>query len=192
MRDKSRLRIIAAATSVFARYGFKRTTMNDIAREAGVSRSTLYGLFSDKEELLQASMIQYFDDAISGINEHLDDSMSLDRQLDLVFEWVVVRGFKMTKQAPDAKDIVDGIHPVWTDALQEKYAEVIDLVVGLLKPYDKQIRAAGMNTRDLAQLLCAASGSLKKVAQNASHLRKMHSDLITLTTAALRDSPSPQ
>ena len=191
MRDKNRLQVIAAATLVFARYGFKRTTMNDIAREAGVSRSTLYGLFSGKEELLQASMIQYMDDAIIGINEHLDDTMSLDRQLALVFEWVVVRGFELTRQTPDAKDIVDGVHPVWTDALQEKYAEIISLVVGLLKPYDKQVRAAGMNTRDLAQLLCAASGSLKKVAQNASHLRKMHSDLIALATAALRDSPSP-
>ena len=190
MRDKNRLQIIAAATPVFARYGFKRTTMSDIAREAGVSRSTLYGLFSDKEELLQASMIQYMDDAIIGINEHLVDTMSLDRQLALVFEWVVVRGFELTRQTPDAKDIVDGVHPDWTDALQEKYAEVMDLVVGLLKPYEKQIRAAGINTRDLAQLLCAASGSLKKVAQNAPHLRKMHSDLIALTTAALRDSPS--
>jgi AcrR family transcriptional regulator len=45
MSDDKRTRILAAARSVFLRYGFKRVNMNDIADAAGVSRPALYLLF---------------------------------------------------------------------------------------------------------------------------------------------------
>ena len=43
--------IIEAATSVFLRYGFRRTTMGDIAEAAGVSRPALYLRFCNKEHI---------------------------------------------------------------------------------------------------------------------------------------------
>jgi AcrR family transcriptional regulator len=41
----------SAAIQVFARYGFAKATMGDIAREAGMSRPALYLLFPNKEAL---------------------------------------------------------------------------------------------------------------------------------------------
>jgi len=46
--------ILEAAARAFARYGFRKTTMGDVVREAGVARGTVYKHFSDKEELFQA------------------------------------------------------------------------------------------------------------------------------------------
>ncbi|MDG2140979.1 MAG: TetR/AcrR family transcriptional regulator [Gammaproteobacteria bacterium] len=43
--------ILDAAANVFAQYGFKRTTMNDIATAAGISRPALYLMFENKEHL---------------------------------------------------------------------------------------------------------------------------------------------
>jgi AcrR family transcriptional regulator len=43
-----------AATKVFLRKGFRRTTMNDVAKEAKVSKATLYLYYKNKEELLEA------------------------------------------------------------------------------------------------------------------------------------------
>ncbi|MDR1455660.1 MAG: TetR/AcrR family transcriptional regulator [Tannerella sp.] len=45
--------IIETALDLFARYGIKKVSMNDIARTAGVSKRTLYEFFSDKETLLK-------------------------------------------------------------------------------------------------------------------------------------------
>ena len=42
-----------AASAVFAQYGFRRTTMNDIAKSAGISRPALYLMFENKEDLFQ-------------------------------------------------------------------------------------------------------------------------------------------
>jgi TetR/AcrR family transcriptional regulator len=46
--------IIAAATDEFARVGVRRANIDDVAKRSGVSRSTLYRRFPNKDELLLA------------------------------------------------------------------------------------------------------------------------------------------
>ena len=45
-------RIINAASELFFKYGTKSITMDDIAREIGVSKKTIYQFFKDKNELV--------------------------------------------------------------------------------------------------------------------------------------------
>lgn len=47
-------KIIEAARACFSQFGVRKTAMEDIAREAGVSRGTVYRYFPDKETLFQA------------------------------------------------------------------------------------------------------------------------------------------
>src|SRR6476620_9047991 len=46
--------ILDAAAAVIIRLGYDKTTMSDIAEEAGVSRGTVYLYFRGKEELFEA------------------------------------------------------------------------------------------------------------------------------------------
>lgn len=51
---EAREQILTAAESVIARYGVSKTTMDDIGRQAGVSRPTVYRYFGDRDNLLSA------------------------------------------------------------------------------------------------------------------------------------------
>jgi AcrR family transcriptional regulator len=62
-----RVRIVEAATRVFLPAGFHRVSMDDLAREAGMSKKTLYVHFSSKEELLQAVLEQ----RVADVEAHL-------------------------------------------------------------------------------------------------------------------------
>jgi AcrR family transcriptional regulator len=53
MEDKCDL-IINAAESQFIRFGFRKTTMEDIAKAAGIGKATLYYYFKSKEEIFAA------------------------------------------------------------------------------------------------------------------------------------------
>ena len=53
MSSLTRKRVLDAAKTVFARYGFRKAAMEDIAREAGVSRPALYQWFSNKKAVFQ-------------------------------------------------------------------------------------------------------------------------------------------
>jgi AcrR family transcriptional regulator len=55
----ARQRLLDAAERCVERHGIRKTTMEDIAREAGISRPSVYRYFSDREELLLAVMSQH-------------------------------------------------------------------------------------------------------------------------------------
>src|SRR5215472_16679920 len=47
-----RTQILDAATRVFARKGFNRATIRDVAQDAGVADGTIYNYFANKTDLL--------------------------------------------------------------------------------------------------------------------------------------------
>jgi TetR/AcrR family acrAB operon transcriptional repressor len=51
---RTRERIVASALRVFSRNGIARTTIEQIARDAGVTRGAVYWHFTDKQALLRA------------------------------------------------------------------------------------------------------------------------------------------
>ena len=56
--EQTRLQIIAAARRVFAERGVSRTTLAQIAKEAGVTRGAIYWHFKNKPDLFFAMMEQ--------------------------------------------------------------------------------------------------------------------------------------
>jgi len=55
--ERSRQAILTGATAVFLRQGFDGARIDDIAREAGVAKRTVYNVFADKEELFRATVL---------------------------------------------------------------------------------------------------------------------------------------
>ena len=54
--DTRQLAVLDAAVGVFARYGFRKASMEEVARAAGVSRQGLYLQFANKEELFRRAL----------------------------------------------------------------------------------------------------------------------------------------
>jgi AcrR family transcriptional regulator len=52
--ELARTHLVDVAETCFERYGIRRTTMEDIAAEAKVSRPTLYRYFGDRDSLVRA------------------------------------------------------------------------------------------------------------------------------------------
>ena len=54
---RKRLRIIEAATAVFLKHGYRKASVDVIAREAGVAKGTVYLYFKSKAELLVQAVV---------------------------------------------------------------------------------------------------------------------------------------
>ncbi|MGH6858806.1 MAG: TetR/AcrR family transcriptional regulator C-terminal domain-containing protein [Phyllobacterium sp.] len=72
-----RQQILEGADRVFSTMGFDAASMNDITREAGVSKGTIYVYFDSKEELFMELCIEYRDKLFSGIYSALEGDRSL-------------------------------------------------------------------------------------------------------------------
>jgi AcrR family transcriptional regulator len=56
--DRRREQILAAASKVFARHGYHRSTVRQVAQEAGIADGTIYLYFASKRDLLLALLGQ--------------------------------------------------------------------------------------------------------------------------------------
>jgi len=54
--ERSRAAILTGAATVFLRHGYDRASVDDIAREAGVAKRTVYNVFPDKEALFRETI----------------------------------------------------------------------------------------------------------------------------------------
>lgn len=66
--DSNRERIILAARRLFSEKGIYRTTLGDIAREAGIAKGTLYYYYQSKESLV----FEVLDQGIGALLNSLD------------------------------------------------------------------------------------------------------------------------
>ena len=79
--NDKKTRIIETAISVFARKGFRASTISDLAKEAELGEATIYNHFKNKEEILLSIPIQYFQDFISSNKEHLEGIKNPEEKL---------------------------------------------------------------------------------------------------------------
>src|SRR5260370_41418040 len=66
-------RILAAALQVFARYGFRKASMDDIARSADISRQGLYLRFASTDALFRAAARHELETALGEVSRCLDE-----------------------------------------------------------------------------------------------------------------------
>ena len=59
--------ILDAAGRTFGRYGYRKTTVGDIVREAGMARATVYKYFSTKDEMFRAVIDREVDDIVGTV-----------------------------------------------------------------------------------------------------------------------------
>ncbi len=57
-KEEAKAKIVKAARVVFAKKGYHDATMDDVAKEVGVSKGALYSYFGSKEDLLKEISLQ--------------------------------------------------------------------------------------------------------------------------------------
>jgi len=82
--------ILSTGKELFWKYGFKRVTIEEICREAKVSKMTFYKYFPNKSKLAIVILDSIFDEGILKIRklgeEHENAGQTLERIMQLKFE----------------------------------------------------------------------------------------------------------
>lgn len=74
-------RIKAALARCIARHGLSKTTLDDVAREAGCSRATLYRHFAGKRQLVEALIVDEWSALVARLRAEIEDSTTLEDAL---------------------------------------------------------------------------------------------------------------
>ncbi|MGB1747692.1 MAG: TetR/AcrR family transcriptional regulator [Pseudohongiellaceae bacterium] len=166
-----------AASVVFAQYGFRRTTMNDIAKSAGISRPALYLMFENKEDLFQGLAAHRLDQAIDSALSVLQGNGKIaDRFLEslLVFEQIF---YEPIADSPHGTELMDISLSLASEIMTKKLARFHAALTKSLSEAEArgQITFARtpMKPRAFVELLFTALNGVKKRALNTAEFRKL-------------------
>ncbi|MCD8091519.1 MAG: TetR/AcrR family transcriptional regulator [Bacteroides sp.] len=116
-RSELRERIIQTAVEAFSTHGIKSITMDDIAASLGISKRTLYGVFSDKKSLLEECILTEQRSTDVLIKQILDTSSNVLEVILRCYQWTIEKFhatnkkfFEDIKKYPKAYELVKRNH----------------------------------------------------------------------------------
>ena len=130
--DLKTAKIAEATMVVISKYGLQKTTMSDIAKEAGLSRQTLYNVFQTKDDVLRAAVSHYMARDLEEIQGLWQEQKDLDEKLDTFFEIGPLRWYDQIQKMPHATELLESSYNSLGPALNEAYVHWIAALEQLL------------------------------------------------------------
>jgi AcrR family transcriptional regulator len=128
-----RASILRAAAKAFARLGFKKASIDDIARAAGVAKGTVYLACESKADLFYQAILRDIRDWISDGAKMVDPRVAADELLVRC----AVAAIKFLRAHPLVSDLIAGIYhgelPGWEARFEELRALGHANIVEILK-----------------------------------------------------------
>jgi AcrR family transcriptional regulator len=97
--------ILKSALTVFLNYGFKKTSMDDIAREAKMSRPALYQVFKNKSDIFRAISLQMMENAAISAENAFRENTSLRDQLFACIDNSILQLHRFVDQTPHGVEL---------------------------------------------------------------------------------------
>lgn len=185
--------ILDAALPVFVRYGFRKTTMADIARAAGISRASLYLSFSSKEDVFRAGSARAHRQTMTEVEVALKAQGSV---LDRIEAAVTTfqRGLIVPLGASaDARELFEINMALAADITLETRQRFLDLIsLALREAADKgeiNLDAVDAEPASLAGIILAAMSGIKEMRGAESGLGDDTRLFMRLLRAAVTPRP---
>ncbi|MDP9089063.1 MAG: TetR/AcrR family transcriptional regulator [Pseudomonadota bacterium] len=178
--------LLDAAVGVFARFGFRKASMDDVARAAGVSRQGLYLSFAGKEELFRRALTHSLRNQLAAATAALSrasDSLET-RLIGACVEW---SGRFVGSLGADASDLMCASTSLAGATLIDyecQFEAALARAIGA-SPMAQSCAAAGLAIADLARALHATARGLKQSC-------KTQDEFMKAITAAVRMICLPQ
>ncbi len=94
-KERKRLKLVAAATELFVAQGYRKTSVEEVARRAGVSKGTVYLYFKTKGELLLHAIIEEKRRYLVHLKPMFEDGVAPAQRLKLWLRAALVVGKEM-------------------------------------------------------------------------------------------------
>lgn len=181
--------IVAAALDLFRHYGYRRTSMEDIARAASVAKGTLYLYFESKDQLFEAICRSLADELARALAEADARTLPLEEKLLALMEAKMGFVYDLIFSSPHASELIESTRQLPSAPFEEVTAMFHDAVLRLVRQGvrngELDPKRAGLTEKEAAETLIAAAIGAEKAADEATFRKQLRS-IVRLTLRGLR------
>jgi AcrR family transcriptional regulator len=188
--DQKRARIIEGAMKVFLAYGFARTTMDDIARAADVSRPALYLVFKNKTDIYRAIAAMMLEASAETARSALAAGGPFTRRMMDAIQGAMISLIQQFQQSPHGDEILDMKNNLaadliadWRNRLARHIADVIEEEA---TRNGTDLAARGLTSQALAQFLLDGLEGMKMRTTDPTEQTRAACSLVKVIELALR------
>lgn len=155
--------ILHKATDLFLSLGFKSVTMDDLAREMGISKKTIYTHFPNKTALVSACTMHLFETINHGI------SLILNQHLNPIAELINIKEFVMThlkNEQSSPQYQLQKYYPKIHDQLKFKQLAIMESCVidNLTRGIQQSIYRKDINLEFISRIYFTGMNGIKDLA----------------------------
>lgn len=177
--------IVAAAVDVFGRYGYRKTSMDQLAQAAGVSRAAVYQYFPNKDAVFRAVA-----EAVGAqVHEAAAAAASTgapvaDRLYDVLAAKLELAAGAVA--ADHRSELIQEAAAVAADVVAASEARYTALVAAVLDDApDLDLTGSAISAADAAAVLVDAMTGIARTAATAEQMRKRLRQLVDLAVRGL-------
>jgi AcrR family transcriptional regulator len=138
--ERTRQKILAAATEEFARHGLGGARVDRIAARAGANKRMLYYYFRDKDNLFLAALERCYSDIRAAERsldlEHLEPRLALRRLVEFTWEYFLAHPEFMTLL--NSENLHKGRHVRRSRSVPEMHTPLVDTLRGVLRRGERE------------------------------------------------------
>ncbi len=113
-----RARILRTATDLFSAYGYRGTSMDALAQEAGVAKPTLYAYYADKDAVFTAVVETVLDRVLEDARRAAATDGPLEERLTEMLASKFTRIFELVHSSPHASELLSSSQADAQDAAE--------------------------------------------------------------------------
>ncbi|WP_372369436.1 TetR/AcrR family transcriptional regulator [Candidatus Uabimicrobium sp. HlEnr_7] len=160
---------------IFFRYGYKKTSLDDIAQSIGVSRQALYKHYKNKTDLFKSAVAAMLEESlVQSKNISEDASINLEDKLLNLFDIWSGQYVNIVKSHPHASEVIDATHSLIGDIVFAKQQQFISIVTDVLKDQCKSKKTSITTKQTSETLFYTAKGICLYCENRNDYKEKMH------------------
>ena len=180
--EPKRQRIMDSAMAVVLRYGFQRTTMDDVAKEAGISRPALYLLFKNKTEIYRALAESVMGEALQRAETALSANGGIEERVFAAVKTGILDPTEFLMATAHGAELIDMKHNMAAEVIQDWRAKKASMIAGALEGAGAA-EAKGLSGAALADILLDGMEGLKMRAKTGAEREQGARALVRLVAS---------
>jgi AcrR family transcriptional regulator len=184
--------LLDAALLVFGRFGYRKASMEEVARAAGVSRQGLYLRFATKEELFKATVAHALGDQLRGARAVLaDEARPIDvRLVAALDEWL---GRYVDLAGANTSELIEAGSAL-TGSMIAEHNETFERAVADViadSALETVYAAADVSPEQLARTLVATARGVRQTARSRAAFVEDITTAVRVLCAPIRATKRP-
>ena len=186
MNSTRKQQVLQASLPLFLRFGFRRTSMADIAKAAGISRPTLYGAFENKEVLFAALVRAETERVVHQLDARTATTRSLGECLRVALGLIFVEFYRTAEQGGPSlgAEMLEVRAPTLLEAIEASQVALERVLARAITRSGARFKGARLSAPKVARMLVSSGRGMKAAAATPEEFEQMLESLVRVVVRA--------